>query len=244
MYNMRHFKKENKPYKFVTLSFDDCVTQDIRFAELLRKYDIACTFNLNSAQFGWTDILPVGDTQVNHFHVKAEDVKKVYDGFEAAAHSKTHPRLDMLTKQQLIDEIKGDAQAIEELTGQHVIGMAYPGGPYYNDFVIETIKETTDIVYSRDTKSTHSLDLPKKEELMTWQPTGHFLDERIPDIIEELKKDDSGEDRLLYIWGHTYEFDLHDKWDYAEELLSKLSGLDGVTYATNGEIAEYIINER
>lgn len=34
--------------KAVTFSYDDGVTQDIRLIELLNKYGLKCTFNLNS----------------------------------------------------------------------------------------------------------------------------------------------------------------------------------------------------
>ena len=40
--------------KAVTLSFDDGVTQDRRLVELLNRYQLKATFNLNSACFGKT----------------------------------------------------------------------------------------------------------------------------------------------------------------------------------------------
>ena len=38
--------------KAVTFSYDDAVTQDIRFIELLDKYNLKCTFNINSELLG------------------------------------------------------------------------------------------------------------------------------------------------------------------------------------------------
>lgn len=38
----------NGKKKAVTFSYDDGVVQDIRFVELLNKYELKCTFNLNS----------------------------------------------------------------------------------------------------------------------------------------------------------------------------------------------------
>lgn len=244
MYNFRKFEKRDKPYKFVTLSFDDCVMQDVRFINLLRKYGMLCTFNLNSAMFGWTDTLDIGGRSVNHFHVLAEDVANVYNGFEVASHSCTHPRLDLLSREKLIDEIAGDVKTIEQLTTQKVIGMAYPGGPYYNDDVIKIICDTTDIFYARDTYSTYGFDLPKKEELMTWHPTCHFIDNSINDVINKFAINENMEDALLYIWGHTYEFDFWNNWNLVEEILQAISKLEGVTFATNGEIADYIVRTK
>ena len=43
------FNGKNKAFTF---SFDDGVLQDIRFIELINKYGLKCTFNLNSEFFG------------------------------------------------------------------------------------------------------------------------------------------------------------------------------------------------
>ena len=40
-----------KKLKTVTFSYDDGTTQDIRLIELLNKYGLKCTFNLNSGLF-------------------------------------------------------------------------------------------------------------------------------------------------------------------------------------------------
>ena len=46
--------------------------------------------------------------------------------------------------------------------------------------------------------------------------------------------------RLMYIWGHSFEFDNNDNWDYMESLTDKLSGRDDIWYATNIEIYDYV----
>ena len=38
----------NGKNKAITFSYDDGVTQDIRLIELLNKYNLKCTFNINS----------------------------------------------------------------------------------------------------------------------------------------------------------------------------------------------------
>ena len=45
----------NGKNKAVTFSFDDGLTQDIRLLEILNKYDLKCTFNLNSERLGRTN---------------------------------------------------------------------------------------------------------------------------------------------------------------------------------------------
>ena len=46
--------------KFLTFSFDDGITQDIRFIELLNKYGLKGTFNLNSLTLGKEGLLNLG----------------------------------------------------------------------------------------------------------------------------------------------------------------------------------------
>ena len=43
--------------KAVTFSFDDGVLQDVRMINLLNKYNLRATFNLNSGLFSQRDIL-------------------------------------------------------------------------------------------------------------------------------------------------------------------------------------------
>ncbi len=42
----------NNKHKAITFSFDDGVTQDRRLVKLLDKYNLKCTFNLNSLSLG------------------------------------------------------------------------------------------------------------------------------------------------------------------------------------------------
>ena len=244
MYNFRHFEKREKPYKFVTFSFDDGVTQDVRFIEMLNKYGLLCTFNLNSAQFGNVDSLMAGEIELNHSHIPPRLVRAVYEGHEVAAHSRNHPRLDMLDFDGLMDEVGGDVKCLEELTGQHIIGMAYPGGPFYNEFTKKTITENTDIFYARNVKSTGSFELPKADDLMEWCPTCHLKDGNTHELAEQFAAAEPDDDMLFYLWGHTYEFDLGNVWDNIDKQLETIAKIPGITPATNGEIAVYIKEHR
>ena len=42
--------------------------------------------------------------------------------------------------------------------------------------------------------------------------------------------------QIFYIWGHAYEFDIHNTWDKFEEFCKIVSGKDDVFYGTNKEI--------
>ena len=80
-----------------------------------------------------------------------------------------------------------------------------------------------------------------------WIPTSHHNNSKLMGIIDDflaLREEplySSGLfPRLLYIWGHAYEFDNNDNWERIEEICQKLSGKDDVWYATNMEIYEYV----
>ena len=64
--------------KAVTFSYDDGVTQDRRLIELLDKYGLKATFNLNSQLLGNPgSLVQERGIVVNHTKVKAEEVKEL-----------------------------------------------------------------------------------------------------------------------------------------------------------------------
>ena len=67
----------NGKTKAITLSYDDGTLQDIRFVELLNKYNLKATFNLNSSLFGLPGKLNINGQEIAHNMVKAEDVKHI-----------------------------------------------------------------------------------------------------------------------------------------------------------------------
>ena len=144
--------------KALTLSYDDGVDTDIRFIELLEKFNIKCTFNINSGCFS-----PEGSVRSEgqvHFRLPESEVKKVYDNplCEVATHGFTHPFLDRQPTAQCMLEILKDRQTLEKLFGRIIRGHAYPYGTY-NDNVVDILKQAG-IVYARTTESHHSFKIP------------------------------------------------------------------------------------
>ena len=76
---------------------------------------------------------------------------------------------------------------------------------------------------------------------MEWHPTCHH---DAPDLMEkaaffaDFKK--SQYLKLMYVWGHSYEFDHHDNWNVIENFCSYMGGRDDIWYATNIEIIDYM----
>ena len=53
---------------------------------------------------------------------------------------------------------------------------------------------------------------------------------------EEFLNLSSDTPKILYIGGHSYEFDIEDTWDKVEDLFRLISGKDDIFYGTNKEI--------
>lgn len=224
--------------KAVTFSYDDGVLQDRRMIEILNRYGLKATFNINSGLLGLTRTLKLNTDVgvVDHSSVKAENVKFIYDGHEVAAHTRTHPFLPKQTDAEITRQVEEDRLALSEMVGYEVIGMAYPcGGINNDDHVAQIIRKTTGVRYARTITSTHSFDL--QNNLYQFNPTLHH-DEAFQqlDLIENFLNAEFESPALLYIWGHSYEFDAGNTWDAFEELCRLLSGRQDVFYGTNKEV--------
>ncbi len=224
-----------RPFKSVTLSYDDGVTQDIRLIELLNKYGLKCTFNLNSALLGQKGMLPREGLRIAHYKIHPDDVKYVYEGHEIASHTLTHPNLSELGKLEVIRQVEEDRLRLSELAGYEVVGMAYPGG-FCDDRVSEIIRDCTGIKYSRTVNCVDSLE-PQKN-LLCFNPNVYHLDfDRLMDFgrrFVELKAD---RPQNLYVWGHAYEMDYKpDYWIRLEAFFELISGHDDIFYGTNREV--------
>lgn len=186
--------------KIITLSFDDGVTQDRKLIQLLKKYNLKATFNLNSSLTGVLHELKMSDgTIVSHNRVDIDEVKTLYEGFEIASHTRTHPMLTQCSPEKIAEEVIGDRLKLSELTGYPVIGFAYPGRhPNYDRLVVEIMRLYTGVCYCRTIESTNSLAFPQNYYI--WNPSLHILDERVDSLIDCFVREKT--DCLLYLWGH------------------------------------------
>ncbi len=225
--------------KIFTMSYDDGVIWDEPFLKILNKYGIKATFNLNSGLLGdRVDLTQMGIT-FNHDKVEPHAVKALYAGHEVATHSATHPVLTKLDDETLVRQIMDDRAALSELVGYDVDGHAYPCGPY-DDRVAKVLRERCGIRYARTVDAHRTFAVPKNP--MTWHPTCHHGDAALFELAEKFlaAKPAEGEDLLFYVWGHTYEFNIHDDWDRIERFCQMISGHADVIYATNREALDLL----
>lgn len=223
--------------KILTFSYDDGVTQDIRLIELFNKYGMKATFNINSELLGKPGELIREGNRVGHNKVKPEDVRTVYAGHEVAAHTLTHPRLPSFEEdEKIIEQVEQDRLNLSELCGYEVVGFAYPGGGQnYDSRVANIIKENTGIKYCRTIVSNHSFDV--QENLYEFKPSVYHHGEwnKLFELGEKFLSLKADTKQIFYVWGHAYEFDIHNSWDRFEEFLKMMSGKSDITYATNKE---------
>lgn len=231
--------REQSKLKAVTFSYDDGVSQDIRLIELLNKYSLKCTFNLNSQLLGKPGILIRENQRISHYKVAPQDVKYVYDGHEVAAHTLTHPFLPAVTDEaEIIRQVEQDRLNLSELAGYEVVGMAYPGGGINNDDrVADIIRRGTNIKYARTTDITDSYDL--QSNLYRFNPNVYHVMEfdRMMQMGREFVELQPEKPQIFYIWGHSYEMDYHpDSWIKLEEFFELISGQEDIFYGTNAEV--------
>lgn len=226
------------PKKILTFSYDDAVTQDVRLIELFNKYGMKATFNLNSGLLGRDGSLVREGVRVDHIKIAPQDIKKVYEGHEVAGHTLTHPGLPSIADDnEVIRQVEQDRLRLSELVGYEVVGFAYPGGgtPLYDDRVAELIKNNTGVRYCRTTTSTLNYDT--QTDLYRFKPTvyHHRQWDEMLELGERFLSLEADEKKVFYVWGHAYEFDIHNSWDRFEEFLKMMSGRQDILYLTNKE---------
>ena len=228
--------------KYVTFSFDDGVTQDKRLIELLNKYGLKATFNLNSSLLGLKGGWEFNGKYLNHTKVSPLEVKEIYAGHEVAVHTLTHPNLTGEDDATVAYQVEEDRKQLSRLVGYEVVGMAYPcGGVNNDDRVAGVIKKQTGVQYARTITSTFSFDLPKN--LHRLDPTVYICEpDKMFELAEKFIALKADKPQLFYIWGHSYEFDVmdHITWEKFEDFCKLISGKKDIVYATNRDILLHI----
>ncbi len=218
--------------KVLTLSYDDGVRQDLRLMDILDRYGIKATFNLNAGLYA---------VEGGHRRMTAEEITAAYAdrGHEVACHGYTHPFLESLPATAVADEILSDRKALEAQFGHIIRGMAYPYGTFSDEVV--AVLRACGIVYARTTVSTEKFELPT--DWLRLPATCHHKNPRLMELAKSFVELYVGSrpPKLFYLWGHSYEFDDANNWHVIEEFAAYMGGhADAVWFATNIEVYEYI----
>ena len=240
IYNFLRFPG-GKP-KAVTFSYDDGSKSDIKFLEIVNKYNLKGTFNL------------VGSVLNDESHISVDFAKEniLGKGHEIANHGYKHRALNMIRTIEGIRDTLDSRLFLEKEFDTIIRGMAFPDRSV-NKFIspdaykrVKNYLEETDIAYARLTGGDNDkFELP--EDWHNWVPTAHHDNPEIMNYIDkfvELNLSDlycaCRTPRVFYLWGHSFEFDSKNNWEHLEEICQKLSGREDVWYATNIEIYDYV----
>lgn len=217
--------------KALTMSYDDGKVQDKRLLSIFNKYGIKGTFNIN---YGLMDRPQIaGEPE----RISKTEIHDLYVGHEVATHCLTHPTIARCPLVEVAEEILEDRKGLESLTGQLVRGHAYPNGSYNEE--IKALFKQLGIAYGRVVECVADYALPK--DPLEWHPTAHHNDPQLMEkakYFAEFKK--SQYLKLMYVWGHSYEFDMKNNWEVIEEFCEYMGGREDIWYATNIEIIDYM----
>ena len=200
--------------KIVSLSFDEGTIYDLRFIELLNKYNIRATLNLNSEldNFVWY----FGETPIER--LKLNEVVEKYDGHEVCSHSLTHPYFSSLSKEEIIRQVKEDCENLSKIFNRDINAFAFPFHDQTEEH-IQILKENLNLNYIRYSYFEESY-LPKDRYHIPLNAL--YNDNDLYEKLENFKNNDL-DNSLFVIAGHSYEFEVRNEWERIEELLKYLS---------------------
>ena len=209
-------------HKALTMSYDDGRPQDRRLIRIFNDNGIRGTFHLNSARL----------EEENRIH--PEEIPSLYKGHEIACHTATHPTIARCPLPEVAAEVLEDRKALEAITGTPVRGMSYPNGSYSEDII--RMLPGCGIRYSRITGNSEAFTLPA--DPYRWQATCHH-NHRLMELGEQfLELFKTQYLYLMYVWGHSYEFDDRNNWELMERFCGRMGGHENIWYCTNIELMD------
>jgi len=174
------------PDKVVAISFDaaygDTYTEEI--LSILEKYNVKTTFFLVGF---WVD--------------KYSDMVMKIDtaGHEIGNHSSTHPKMSLLTEQEITNELENTSTKIKELTGKKPILFRPPYGDY-NNKLVETAENLGYYTIQWDVDSLDWRELGVKHvvenvthkvgngSIVLFHNNAKYVVQYLPLILEDLQK--------------------------------------------------------
>lgn len=219
--------------KAITFSYDDGIVYDRRLVDIFNKYGLKCTFNLNSGIMSGASFWENNGVEIHRMN--AEGLPELYQGHEIAVHCLTHANLVQFDDETIRNEVLLDKENLERMFGYEMEGMAYPYGAY-NEHIMDILKECG-MQYARTVWSKEEPAAP--DDLLALRPTMHHDDEKAFEIIQkflDLDPDKMEEPQMLYIWGHSYEFEVNNNWERIEKICEMVAGQKDVFYGSNKEV--------
>ena len=238
--------------KYFTLSFDDGLEQDKRVLDLMKKYGLKGTFNLNSGMFGLQgEVKGIGTfsfqdceagvrhhwpfSYISHNRIPEDEIRDVYAEMEIATHGYRHEPLGKVKEDLMYNSINLDKENLERLTGKKILGHAYASGS--TSPAVERHLKAKGYLYARAVFPSGSFEFP--ENPLNFRPSSSVIMGNTMKLVKDfLAAKAEDRDLLLYLWGHSYEMDYGKgaaSWDGLERLFATVAGHEDIIYCTNSE---------
>lgn len=210
----------------VATCWDDGIENDIRVAEIFRKYGAKATFNLNPGLMdpvrrGWSGWRKQGIDAYNHNFgfssgkLSHRDIAEVYQGFELASHCWRHENAGSIPDDDWLKSALDARHFLEDIVQKPCLGFAWPCG-VFTDGTITKLREVG-FAYGRTTQNTW--DVTDCAEPLALASSCHF---KAPDFWARYKA--AKETGVFYFWGHSYElFRDQEMWNLFDEMISYIA---------------------
>jgi Predicted xylanase/chitin deacetylase len=206
------------------MSYDDGKLADRKLISIFNKYGIRGTFHINSGLFSDPE------------RIQKDEMAKLYEGHEVACHTLTHPTIERCPLPLVAKQVLDDRKELEEVVGYPVRGLSYPNGSYTEE--IKKLLPALGIAYSRIVGSNDAFGMPR--DYYEWQSTCHHNHNLLKNGENFVNLFKTQYLYMMYVWGHSYEFDRDNNWDMMEEFCKLVGGKEDTWYATNIEIVDYM----
>ena len=220
--------------KAFNITYDDGVMQDLRFVELMNRYGLKGTFNLNSelmrTGFAWTH--PNG-MEVKRLPV--DTARWLYRGHEVASHTQTHPYMQDLSEQEVMDQLGRDKADLEEMLDVGVAGFAVPFD-YYSSMIADCAKQCG-FEYARMSEFSRSYE--PCGDYWFWKTGFYHIEPGLTEYVDGFFETDI-ELAVCQIVGHSYDLDAEGLWGTMETILKRVSAAEDVWSCTNLELVRYL----
>lgn len=203
----------------IKASFDDATIQDVRVAELMKKYQIETIFYWPAKPEMCNE--PNGRTSLS-----TDQMLEISKDFEIGSHTITHPLLTRIAPEEAETEIVESKRLLEQMLDQPINSFCYPRG-YSNPAIQEMVvnagydnARSTLVGYVHETENrffeqtaVHVACDRKEYAGLDWFDYGIKLFE----IAKKVP------DSLFHIWGHSWEIDKNNQWDRFEQFLKAIT---------------------
>mgnify|MGYP007100077184 CR=1 FL=1 len=185
--------------RFVS-SWDDGGVEDMRLAQLLKKYNLPAIFFIPTCS-------PLRD----------KDIKELNKDFEIGGHTVSHPQdLQKLSREEMIREIVDNKIWLEETIGYPVTKFCYPRGRYNDEVTIAvqaagfTSARTTKVL---QTKYSNPFQMPTSIHVFQ---RDEYKGKDWVEVARGMVLIAAQTNGIFHLWGHSAEISKWKNWEKLE----------------------------